>query len=65
MYVNDSFVGLEFKKKKEKDLICFVDADWANDLRDRKSVSGFLFKVFGNIVMWSTNKQLYPLQKPN
>lgn len=33
MYVNDSFVGLEFKKKKEKDLICFVDADWANDLR--------------------------------
>ena len=35
----------------------FVDADYANDESDRKSTTGFLFKVFGNTVMWSSKKQ--------
>jgi len=32
----------------------YVDADWANH-EDRKSVTGYIFKVYGSIISWSTN----------
>lgn len=35
----------------------FVDSDWANDVDDRRSTSGFLFEVYGNPVCWTTRKQ--------
>lgn len=35
----------------------FVDSDWANDLDDRRSTSGYLFEVYGNTVCWTTKKQ--------
>ncbi|XP_062713239.1 uncharacterized protein LOC134290190 [Aedes albopictus] len=38
-------------------LVGFADADWASDTTDRKSVSGYLFQVFGNTVSWSSKKQ--------
>lgn len=51
-------LGLHFKREnKNFNLECFVDADWAGDVDDRKSVSGFVFKLFNNTLMWSTRKQ--------
>lgn len=35
----------------------YADSDWAGDETDRKSATGFLFKVFGGTVCWSTKKQ--------
>lgn len=35
----------------------FVDSDWANDVDDRRSTSGFLFEVYGNTVSWTSRKQ--------
>lgn len=35
----------------------FVDSDWASDVSDRKSTSGFILKVFGSTVLWSSRKQ--------
>ena len=35
----------------------FVDADWGGDLKDRKSTSGYLFKIFGCTVVWCSRKQ--------
>ena len=35
----------------------YVDADWASDAEDRKSVAGFLFKVYGSTVSWASRKQ--------
>lgn len=39
------------------DLECFVDADWASDATDRKSNSGFLIKLGGSTIEWSSKKQ--------
>lgn len=50
---------LVYKRNKiEKHILsCYVDADWATDINDRKSVSGYLIKIFGNVVSWITRKQ--------
>lgn len=39
------------------EIVTYVDSDWGGDTNDRKSVSGFLLKVFGNTVAWTTRKQ--------
>lgn len=38
-------------------LVGFADSDWATDTEDQKSVSGFVFQVFGSTVSWSSKKQ--------
>lgn len=38
-------------------LEAYADADWANDLTDRKSLSGYVFRIYGNTVCWVTRKQ--------
>lgn len=38
-------------------LVGYADADWANDRLDRKSISGYVFKVYGNTISWSSRKQ--------
>ena len=50
--------NLEFKKRcNVEPLVGYADADYASDVNDRKSTSGFVFKVFGNTVVWSSKKQ--------
>ncbi len=34
-----------------------MDSDWAGDAVDRRSTSGFVIRVFGNPVLWKTQKQ--------
>lgn len=38
-------------------LVGYSDSDWAGDKNDRKSTSGYVFKVFGNTVSWGSRKQ--------
>ena len=38
-------------------IVGYVDADWVSDILDRKSASGFVCKVYGSTVSWSSKKQ--------
>lgn len=45
-------------KRDENDLVQgFVDSDWGGSPQDRRSTTGFCFKVFSCTVMWSSKKQ--------
>ena len=35
----------------------FVDADWAGDLDQRRSTSGYVFSLFGGTVSWMSKRQ--------
>lgn len=46
------------KKEEEKNiLVGYSDADWAQDVEDRKSNSGYLFKFNGGTISWACRKQ--------
>lgn len=48
--------GLKFCKNNVP-LEGFADADWASDSNDRKSFSGFCFKLSGCVISWESRKQ--------
>ena len=37
--------------------IAYSDADWASDVNDRKSTSGYIFMISGAAVSWKSKKQ--------
>ncbi|XP_062704129.1 uncharacterized protein LOC134286520 [Aedes albopictus] len=45
------------RQHHEAPLERFADADFANDEDERRSISGSLFTVYGDLVSWSTKKQ--------
>ena len=49
--------GLQFTRSGSTDCTGFSDADWAGDIDDRKSTSGYLFRVGGAPVSWRSRKQ--------
>ena len=40
------------------ELVGYADADWAGDINDRKSTSGYLYKLGKSLISWSSKKQL-------
>ncbi|GKU95895.1 hypothetical protein SLEP1_g9193 [Rubroshorea leprosula] len=49
--------GLFYKKGDQTDLVGFTDSDYAGDLDDRKSTSGFVFMLRSSAISWSSKKQ--------
>ena len=45
--------GIEYRHSSTISLVGYSDADWAGDLDDRKSTSGYIFKLSGGAVSWS------------
>lgn len=50
-------MGLVFKKSEKMEWNGYVDADWGGDERDRKSYTGFIFKLGNNVIEWESRKQ--------
>jgi hypothetical protein len=45
------------KTQVQVDVCAFADADWANSKGDRRSISGWVAKLNGDPVSWSSKKQ--------
>lgn len=56
---NTENLGILYKKSKQSNQIisAYVDADFANDACDRKSITGYGIKIFNNFVFWKSKKQ--------
>lgn len=48
---------LVYKKSEYKNLNLYVDADWASDKKDRKSISGSIIMLYNCPILWSVKKQ--------
>ena len=48
--------GLLFSSTGSKDLVGFSDSDWRSDTNDRKSITGYVFKLAGAAVSWKSCK---------
>jgi hypothetical protein len=49
---------LTYNQNENVDIMtCYVDSDWAGDIIDRKSTTGFVIKLFGNSIYWKSKKQ--------
>ncbi|XP_015163075.1 uncharacterized mitochondrial protein AtMg00810-like [Solanum tuberosum] len=49
--------GLFYAKGEKADLVGFTDSDFAGDLDDRKSTSGYVFMMGSGAISWSLRKQ--------
>lgn len=51
-------LSLRYQRNKNAEIInCYVDADWAGDHIDRKSTSGYVISLYGNVIDWKSRKQ--------
>lgn len=49
--------GIMYKREGESELIGYTDSDYAGDVDDCKSTSGYAFLMSGGAVAWSSKKQ--------
>ena len=58
-YLNGSInLGLLYVREEGTGkLVGYSDADWAGDLDDRKSTSGYVFQLSGSAITWRSKKQ--------
>lgn len=48
--------GLFYLKNRRGYLVGYIDSDYANDVEDRKSTSGYVFMISGAVNSWSSKK---------
>jgi len=54
---NTRELRLTYRSSHLECLDVYVDSDWAGDVEDRRSTTGFVIRMFGNPILWRTHKQ--------
>ena len=49
--------GLLYSGATSSEMVGYSDADWAGDVTDRRSTSGYVFLLSGAAISWKSNKQ--------
>ncbi|XP_060210417.1 secreted RxLR effector protein 161-like [Lycium barbarum] len=49
--------GIFYSKTNDSSLVGFTDSDWAGDMMQRKSTSGYAFYLGSGVFSWSSKKQ--------
>ena len=61
--------GILFPKQSSPECVGYSDADWAGDVNDRRSTSGYVFQISSGCFSWKSRKQtsvaLSLVQKPS
>ena len=58
-YLQGTFgFGIFYRKRGDDELVAYTDSDYAGDLEDRKSTSGYVFLLSSGAISWSSKKQL-------
>ena len=50
-------LGITYRPTPNPEILGYTDADWAQDVSDRKSTSGYIFQLSGGAISWSSKKQ--------
>lgn len=50
-------LGVLYGRSGKEELIAFTDSDYAGEIDDRKSTSGYVFRLGTGVVSWSSKKQ--------
>ena len=50
-------LGILYTKDDSSSIIGYTDSDWAGDVNDRKSTSGYVFLLSGGPISWKSQKQ--------
>jgi hypothetical protein len=50
-------LGIFYKRRGDRMLLAYTDSDYAGDVCDRKSTSGYVFSLSGGAVSWTSKKQ--------
>jgi hypothetical protein len=52
-----SKLGILYQKHEDSDVEAFCDADHAGDIDTRRSTTGYVFKLSGGVISWSSRLQ--------
>jgi hypothetical protein len=50
-------MGVFYKRVDVDELVAYTDSDYAGDIDDRRSTSGYVFLLSGGAVAWASKKQ--------
>ncbi len=53
----DHIDAQKYKKSNNSQLVGFTDSDYASDIEDRKSTSGYIFMYGDCVTSWNSSKQ--------